>query len=139
MKDRIIKLIEDAGDAFGNQIQRNVAVGSVLRNFQVEEDKNNLIKQIETDDHHADVSEIIYSDEVGVIFKQRPRKADDKWDNLYPYRVAVKTEKRGWKMATTVCDTVDSAMILLIATKKERQNMVEAVLQLLNVEVKDFE
>lgn len=138
MKDKIIKLIEDAGDAFGNQLQRNIAIGSVTRNFTIESERNQLIKQIEEDDHHADVSQIIFEGENGVIFLQRTRK-NDNYGKGFPYRVAIKTEKRGWKMLNTVCDTVDSAMVLYLAEKGGRPNMVDAVIQLLNVEVKDFE
>ena len=101
MKDRIIKFIEDAGDAFGNQIQRNVAVRSVASLFDEESEKCNFIREVEEVDKYIDISEIIHRCDEGFIYKQRERRNDD-WSKKYPFRVVLKDEKRGWRLLPTV-------------------------------------
>ena len=137
MKDKIIGLIEHAGDAFGSKLQRNVAVGTVTRLFDEEISKRIFIDEVEECDKHIDISEIIYRCDEGFIYKQRERNKNDEWAKNYPYRVALKHEKRGWRVLSTVCDTVESAMILFIGTKNNCEDMVNPTLKLLNIVVKE--
>src|SRR5690606_15791466 len=135
MKDRIIKFIEDAGDAFGNQIQRNVAVRSVASLFDEENEKCNFIREVEEVDKYIDISEIIHRCDEGFIYKQRERRNDD-CTKKYHLRVVLKDDKRGCILLPTVCENIDSAMILYIANKNNCPDMVDATLKLLNTQVR---
>lgn len=108
-----------------NQIRKNIIKGELTRAFENVDLKDNDRLLIESVTFKVgrveDFDVLVSTDEVKIFKIKNTNKKQDDWDVKYPFRLIV-FKDGNWQRVSTVCDKLDSALLLYLQFKHLGEN-----------------
>ena len=101
------------------QLQKQVNKGFVIRALDAETERRRISDIIKALIDNVRIDEVVISTEEVIIYKVLATK--DEWDIKYPFRLVMNIKDK-WVKVSEVCDTLDYAILIYLATKHNQKD-----------------